>query len=319
MSAKKTFRALCGCACTLILGFLLAACGTENPTGAVTAPATDPRLYSSSGAAGHVASGGPYNLRAGPGTNYAVVGTIAGGTQVWITCQAYGTTHTGPWGTTNLWNRLSSGAWITDAYVYTGTNGRVAPDCGAAPPVGPPAPPAPSGYKIPLTGGLKWRVTAGIGRPCGGSSHHGVSFGISDCYAVDFSPSGRSNVAVLAAAGGTIETAVWTVRNPTRPSCASSTANRVTIKHSDGTRTQYWHLAYNSIPEHLRRAGATVKQGERIGTMGMTGCTTALHLHFRFNSGSATGTKPELKDIVVDGTRLRDFAANREYTSTNAR
>ncbi|HEX8272737.1 MAG TPA: peptidoglycan DD-metalloendopeptidase family protein [Longimicrobiaceae bacterium] len=316
MSKKKILRALGRSACVLALGLPLASCGTENLTEAVTAP-NEPTTSVSSAATGRIATGGPYNLRSGPGTNYGVVGTIAGGTQVTITCQAYGTTHTGPWGTTNLWDRLSDGRWITDAYVYTGTNGRAAPDCTTSTPTTPP--PASSGYKIPLTGGLKWRVSAGIGRPCGGVSHHGESFGISDCYAIDFTPSGRSNVAVLAAAGGTIEAVVWNVANPARPSCVSSTANRVTIKHADGTRTQYWHLAHNSIPEHLRRNGAAVRQGERLGTMGMTGCTTAMHLHFRMNTGSPSGTSAALKDIAVDGVRLRDFVAQRDYESTNAR
>ncbi|HEV2149414.1 MAG TPA: M12 family metallopeptidase [Longimicrobiaceae bacterium] len=75
---------------------------------------------------------GPYNLRAGPGTGYAITGSIGGGVSVSIVCQAYGTSHTGPWGTTSLWNKLGgayAGHWISDAYVYTGSNGMVAPAC----------------------------------------------------------------------------------------------------------------------------------------------------------------------------------------------
>lgn len=72
---------------------------------------------------------GPYNLRSGPGTNYALAGSIAGGVQVSIVCQATGTTHTGPWGSTSLWDKLSSGKWISDAFVYTGSNNTVAPRC----------------------------------------------------------------------------------------------------------------------------------------------------------------------------------------------
>jgi uncharacterized protein YraI len=74
-------------------------------------------------------SGGPFNLRAGPGTIYSVVGTIGGNVTVYIECQDYGTTVNGTWGATNVWDRLSSGAWITDGYVYTGSNGLVAPRC----------------------------------------------------------------------------------------------------------------------------------------------------------------------------------------------
>lgn len=72
---------------------------------------------------------GPYNLRSGPGTSHSVVGTIGGGQSVTIVCQKTGTTHTGPWGSTSLWDKLSTGKWISDAFVYTGSNGAVAPTC----------------------------------------------------------------------------------------------------------------------------------------------------------------------------------------------
>jgi hypothetical protein len=75
---------------------------------------------------------GPYNLRTGPGTGYALAGSVNGGVSVTIVCQATGTSHTGPWGTTSLWNKLGgayAGKWISDAYVYTGSSGMVAPRC----------------------------------------------------------------------------------------------------------------------------------------------------------------------------------------------
>lgn len=72
---------------------------------------------------------GPYNLRSGPGTSYDVVGSISGGQSVSIVCQTSGTTHTGPYGETNLWDKLSTEEWISDAFVYTGSNGTVAPPC----------------------------------------------------------------------------------------------------------------------------------------------------------------------------------------------
>jgi LasA protease len=65
------------------------------------------------------------NRRSGPGAGYALAGTTADGATVSITCSATGTTHTGRWGTSNLWNRLTDGTWISDAYVYTGVSGPV--------------------------------------------------------------------------------------------------------------------------------------------------------------------------------------------------
>jgi LasA protease len=72
------------------------------------------------------------NRRTGPGTGYALAGTTADGATVSIACSANGTTHTGRWGTTSLWNRLTDGTWISDAYVYTGVAGPVAGLCGGA-------------------------------------------------------------------------------------------------------------------------------------------------------------------------------------------
>ncbi|MDQ3787593.1 MAG: peptidoglycan DD-metalloendopeptidase family protein [Actinomycetota bacterium] len=65
------------------------------------------------------------NRRSGPGTGHALAGTVADGATVTIACSATGTTHTGRWGTTSLWNRLTDGSWISDAYVYTGVDGPV--------------------------------------------------------------------------------------------------------------------------------------------------------------------------------------------------
>ncbi|HLL47386.1 MAG TPA: CHAP domain-containing protein, partial [Longimicrobiaceae bacterium] len=109
------------------------ACSNDLPTSASTRPAApaEPRL-TTSGFAARTVAGGPFNLRSGPGTTYSVVGTIGGNVAVTIVCQAYGTTVTGTWGPTNVWDKLSTGAWITDGYVYTGSNGLVAPLCGTS-------------------------------------------------------------------------------------------------------------------------------------------------------------------------------------------
>lgn len=63
------------------------------------------------------------NKRTGPGTGYGLAGTVADGATVTVSCSANGTTHTGRWGSTALWNRLSDGTWVTDAYLWTGVNG----------------------------------------------------------------------------------------------------------------------------------------------------------------------------------------------------
>ncbi|MEU7651616.1 peptidoglycan DD-metalloendopeptidase family protein [Micromonospora taraxaci] len=70
-------------------------------------------------------SGTPLTVRSGPGTGYASVGTVADGTRVTIACQTSGTTVTGTYGTSSIWDRIGSGRFIADAYVYTGHDGYI--------------------------------------------------------------------------------------------------------------------------------------------------------------------------------------------------
>ncbi|GGP40668.1 M23 family metallopeptidase [Saccharothrix coeruleofusca] len=73
-------------------------------------------------------SGTGVTIRSGPGTQYAAVGAVADGETVTISCQAEGESITGKYGTTVLWDKIGPG-YISDAYVYTGSDGQVAPDC----------------------------------------------------------------------------------------------------------------------------------------------------------------------------------------------
>jgi uncharacterized protein YraI len=78
----------------------------------------------------HTDSGVAVTVRATPSTGASAVGSVADGTAVTIDCQASGETVTGKYGTTDIWDHVpASGGYVTDAYVYTGSNGRVAPDC----------------------------------------------------------------------------------------------------------------------------------------------------------------------------------------------
>ncbi len=73
-------------------------------------------------------SGVRLTIRSGPGTGFASVGSLADGARVTITCQKQGQKVTGTFGTSTLWDKVAGG-YVSDAYVYTGTDGRVAPNC----------------------------------------------------------------------------------------------------------------------------------------------------------------------------------------------
>lgn len=87
----------------------------------------------SGGAAGTVkTNGASLNVRSGPGTAYGIVGSLANGSDVRIRCQKTGEAVSGTYGTSTLWNNIGaagSNRYIPDAYTFTGSDGRVAPDC----------------------------------------------------------------------------------------------------------------------------------------------------------------------------------------------
>ncbi len=68
-------------------------------------------------------AGTALTVRSGPGTSYAPVGTVADGAKVTISCHTTGTSVTGTYGTSTIWDRIGSGRFISDAYVYTGHDG----------------------------------------------------------------------------------------------------------------------------------------------------------------------------------------------------
>lgn len=66
----------------------------------------------------------------GAGTGYATAGSIGDNVSVGVICTQRGGSYTGPDGiATTLWNKLSSGYWVSDAVLKTGTFDPVAPAC----------------------------------------------------------------------------------------------------------------------------------------------------------------------------------------------
>lgn len=69
--------------------------------------------------------------------------------------------------------------------------------------------------------------------------------------------------------------------------------NCVIVANDDGTTSVYGHLKYNSIQVSI---GSRVSQGQNIGLMGDSGCSTGVHLHFEIRTGSAQSTCIDLKN-----------------------
>ncbi len=81
------------------------------------------------GAPGRInTAGAPLTVRAGATTSSAAVGSVADGAYVTIRCQKTGQSVSGTYGTSSLWDYIGTG-YVADAYVSTGSDGRVAPAC----------------------------------------------------------------------------------------------------------------------------------------------------------------------------------------------
>ena len=92
-------------------------------TAAVAAKATASVRYYS------VAPGYRLNVRSGPGTGYTIVRVLPEGARIPIYCQRPGEAITGPYGTSNIWDNIDNGEYVSDAYVLTGSDGYVAARC----------------------------------------------------------------------------------------------------------------------------------------------------------------------------------------------
>ncbi|KAF9190419.1 hypothetical protein BGZ50_000227 [Haplosporangium sp. Z 11] len=77
-------------------------------------------------------AGDPLSIRASPSTSAKVVGSVKNGAKVNIDCIAHGTTVTGKYGTSDIWDHIPGG-YVSDTYVYTGSDGAVAPLCKGVP------------------------------------------------------------------------------------------------------------------------------------------------------------------------------------------
>ncbi len=79
----------------------------------------------------HTDSGAAVNVRSAPNTSSSIVGSVSDGTSVTIDCQIIGQQVTGKYGTSTLWDHIpAKGGYVSDTYVYTGSDGWVAPQCG---------------------------------------------------------------------------------------------------------------------------------------------------------------------------------------------
>ena len=118
---------------------------------------------------------------------------------------------------------------------------------------------------------------------------------------IDIGVSGGSPI--YAAKSGTItkiEKNVTAINN-----CNYGYGNYIVIDHGDSSSTLYAHIKYGTIPSTLS-IGSQISQGEQIGQVGSTGCSTGNHLHYEVLINNSTVDPADYLDLTnASGTCKR--------------
>ena len=116
------------------------------------------------------------------------------------------------------------------------------------------------------------------------SNQHGYA-------ALDFDILGSPSLGtVVASKGGTVVFAKDLSQTGCQPgACDWQYANIVVIQHSASEYSWYLHLDHNSVPGEVY-VGASIEQGDEVGTEDTTGWATGPHLHFMVTSDFACCT-----------------------------
>lgn len=68
-------------------------------------------------------------VRSGPSNGSSLVRVLPAHSKVTVLCQTTGQSVSGPFGTSTIWDRIGVGQYVSDAFVFTGSDGFVAPRC----------------------------------------------------------------------------------------------------------------------------------------------------------------------------------------------
>lgn len=79
--------------------------------------------------------------------------------------------------------------------------------------------------------------------------------------------------------------------------CDYGYGNYIIINHDDGMSTVYAHIMYGTIPSSIYE-GAQVSQGEQIGAVGSTGCSTGNHLHYEVRKDNSPVDPADYLDLT---------------------
>lgn len=116
---------------------------------------------------------------------------------------------------------------------------------------------------------------------CGAKSYNGHRGTDIDLDPFEWQMKNEGSVDVIAAAAGTIfdkGDGIFDENCNTSPCPSNTRGNYIIIQHNDGSRTLYYHMKRFSVTS--KNMGDAVVQGEYLGKVGSSGCSSHPHLHF---------------------------------------
>ncbi|MEV0567111.1 peptidoglycan DD-metalloendopeptidase family protein [Dactylosporangium sp. NPDC050588] len=219
-------------------------------------------------------------VRSAPTPAAPAVGSLRNGAKLSLVCSVRGPKTKGRVRTTDRWDRLTSGAYVSDAYV---SRRKTVPACPAPAPSASPSvtPSVTPSLIVPPTGAAPvgtWvnpvpgKGTSGF-RTVSRPTHDGI-----DIMAARETP-------IRAAAAGTVITVVC---NTSGPSCDVDGSPSikgcgwyVEIHHAGDIVTRYCHM----VRQPDVTVGQQVTAGQTIGHVGTSGNSSGPHLHFEVHYG----------------------------------
>lgn len=227
---------------------------------------------------------GGLNARTGAGMSAEAVRTLPNGTSISIECQVVGEHIAGKERTTNRWDRLTDGLYVSDAFVHRTADIDVCPTADD---------PGATAAQV-LTGANGETGEAAVDRPDWVAP---VPYWASPGFRTKSRPShdgvdimAPRNTPIRSVSAGTVITVVC---NTSGTSCDVDGSLEVRgcgwyveIRHAKNVVTRYCHL----VRRPAVQVGETVKAGQVIGYVGTSGNSSGEHLHFEVHTG-ATATR----------------------------
>lgn len=256
------------------------AVGMGGPVDGLGAPAT-------AGLTATVESGPiPLNIRSAGSVGSRRVGTLANGSTLVVTCQVRGQSIRGAVRTTDRWDQLDSGGYVSDGYVRRSS---ALPDCGSqlgdGPVTGALVPP-----RIPASA-----TTGTWVNPVGFPGAPGFrTRKLPDHDGVDIVLARRTPV--HAAAGGVVLTVECNTSGTTCDVDGGADTRGcgwyLEIQHPTGVITRYCHL----LSRPAVNVGQRVAAGDVVGYVGSSGHSGRPHLHYEVHLGWDSATRENAVD-----------------------